>query len=485
MTETLVPLAEDFPAPDEAAWLKLVEKTLGGKGVDTLVSTTDEGLPIRPLYVTGAGDAPRPVDTRIRDAARPWFIRQATGHPDPARANADMLADLEGGAASVLARIDPSGVAGTSVGSAEGMARLVEGIILELAPVALDAGFLGPQAADWLGAAAKASPTAVLAFHLDPLSALARAGSSPGPIEAHLISAATVGSRLLDTYPRASLFLATGQAAHEAGAGEALELGVMAASAVAYAEALVRAGLPIGAAFARITLGLAIDDDYFLSIAKLRAARMIWARITTASGATAPARIEARSSARMLTRLDPWTNMLRLTAAGFAGAVGGAGAIVLGCFTDAIGLPSPLARRQSRNAQLVLMEEAHLGRVLDPGHGAGYIEAMSDQMARAGWAAFQVIEAEGGIIAALEAGSIAEGCAATLARRREAIAAGDSKILGVTVYRNAAADPVPVETVDPAAFAVAGPSPRLPGPDTVVPPLTPVRISEPFEADPS
>jgi methylmalonyl-CoA mutase len=127
------------------------------------------------------------------------------------------------------------------------------------------------------------------------------------------------------------------------------------------------------------------------------------------------------------------------------------------------------------------MEEAHLGRVLDPGHGACYIEAVSDQLARAGWAAFRAIEAEGGVIAALESGSIAAEAAATLARRREAIAAGEAKILGVTVYRNAARDPVPVETVDPAAFAVAGPSPRLPGPDTVVAPLTPVRISEPFE----
>ncbi len=481
MAETLVSLAADFPAPDEAAWRALVAKTLGGADVETLVSHTDEGLPIEPLYAA-ANTAPA-LALGERDADRPWDVRCATAHPDPARANADILADLQGGAASALLRIDPTGAAGTAIGSPEGLARAVDGVILELAPLALDAGFLGPKAADWLAVAAKSAPSALLCLHMDPLSALARAGTSPGPIESHLISAATVGARLADTYPKASLMLASGQVVHEAGGGEAQELGFMAASAAAYARALIRAGFSADAAFARITLGLAVDSDYFVSIAKLRAARAIWARLTSAAGAPMPARIEARSSRRMLTTLDPYTNMLRLTAAAFAGAVGGADALVIGCFTDAIGSPSALARRQSRNAQLVLMEEAALGRVADPSHGSGYLEALTDQLARAGWAAFREIEAQGGIIAALASGAPAAEAAQTLAHRRAAIAADDAKIIGVTVFRNADTTPAPTEAVNAAALAVEAPSSRLPGPDTVVAPLTPIRLSAPFEGD--
>jgi methylmalonyl-CoA mutase len=227
------------------------------------------------------------------------------------------------------------------------------------------------------------------------------------------------------------------------------------------------------AAFARITLGLAADADYFLTIAKLRAARAVWARIAQACRASPMARIEARSSRRMLTANDAWTNMIRLTAAGFGAAVGGADTVILGHFTDALGLPTEFARRQSRNAQLVLMEEAHIGRVGDPAAGAGYIEALTDQIARAGWAEFQAIEAAGGIVAALASGRIARMVEAARAGRPE------PKIVGVTAFPPAKDTPVEVEIA--AARPVQAPSPRLPGPDSACPPLKPVRISEAFE----
>ena len=468
----------DFPAATRDAWVALVEKTL--KGAPAPRSVVD-GVEVQALY-TAADIQPAAAPAMApRDADRPWDIRTLVSHPDPARANADALRDLEGGAASLVVRIDPPGLDGVAVGSAEGLARVLDGVVPELAAVALDAGFLGPKTADWLGAAAKASPKAKLAFHLDPFSALAAAGSSPGPLEAHLISGATVATRLAETYPEASLFLASGRVVHEAGGEAALELGFAAAAAVAYAKALVRAGLSMEQAFARVTLGFAADHDYFLTMAKLRAARAIWGRITEACGVAVPAVIEARSSGRMLARMDAWTNMLRLTVAGFGAAAGGADAVLLGTFTDVLGHSGDLARRQSRNAQLVLMDEAGLGRVADPAGGAWAIEAMTDDLARAGWAAFQAIEAGGGLLAALNSGRIAAEAAASLDARRAALTAKTDKIIGVTVFPSADPTPVPVETVDAAAFAVAGPSPRLPGPDSQCPPLKPIRIGEPFE----
>jgi len=465
-------LTSPFPPASEDAWRALVAKTLGDQPPESLEKTTVEGLKVEPFYAHAT--APAAFPARPFDAERPWDLRTLTRHPEPAAANTEILRDLEGAAASVIVRIDPTGATGVAIGSADGLARVLAGVVPEFAAIALDAGFLGPKAADWLGAFAKASPGAKLAFHLDPLSAFAEAGASPGPIESHLVSGATVAVRLADTYPQAQAFLASGRVVHEAGGGEAAEVAFAAAAGLAYAKALVRAGMPLPGAFARITLGLAADADHFTTIAKLRAARVIWGKIATASGAEPRARIEARSSRRMLAAQDAWTNMIRLTGAGFGAAVGGADAVVLGAFTDAIGLPTRFARRQSRNTQLVLMEEAHVGRVADPAAGSGYVEALTDEIARAAWSRFQAIEAAGGIIAALTAGLIAGEVEAAKAAR------GELKIVGVTAFPPAKDAPAEVERATPTP--VDAPSPRLPGPDGACPPLKPMRLAESYEA---
>ena len=471
MADATPVLSSPFPPATREAWRALVAKTLGEAPFESLEKTTVEGLPVEPLYEAAAASArfsPRPFDED-----RAWDARTLTAHPDPFAANAEVLRDLEGGAASVIVRIDPTGERGVAVGSAEGLAQVLAGVVPEFAAIALDAGFLGPKAADWLGSFAKASPGAKLAFHLDPLSAFAEAGASPGPIESHLVSAATVAVRLAETYPQGQLFLASGRVVHEAGGGEAAEVAFAAAASIAYAKAMVRAGLPMADAFGRITLGLAADADYFTSIAKLRAARAVWARIAVACGADPQARIEARSSGRMLAAKDAWTNMIRLTAAGFGAAVGRADAVVLGNFTGAIGLPTAFARRQSRNTQLVLMEEAHVGRVADPAAGAGYIEALTDEIARAAWAEFQAIEAQGGLIAALASGHVAARVEAANAARPE------PKIVGVTAFPPDKDTPVEVER--PTPKPVDAPQARLPGPDGACPPLKPMRIAQAYE----
>ncbi len=465
--------ATTFPKATAADWRALVEKTLKGEPLESLNRTTLEGLPIAPLYV-GNEVQPAQFPVRALDADRPWDIRARVSHPDPIRANADLLADLEGGAASGLI---PIGTHGVAVGSAADLATVLNGVVLELAPIALDAGFLGPQAADWLAAAAKGSPTAKLAFHLDPLSAFAEAGQSPGPISAHIATAAATAARLADIHPQAGLFLASGRVVHEAGGGEAAELAFAMAATLSYAKALVSAKLSMDRAFAGIILGLSADADYFLTLAKLRAARVLWARITSACGVTTPAKIEALSSARMLTAQDAWTNMLRISAAGVGAALGGADAVILGTFTDALGQPTAFARRQTRNAQLVLMEEAHLGRVADPAAGSGYIEALTDELARAAWTKFQSIEAQGGLLAALTSGLIAGDIAQTCAKRQ---AAGEPKIVGVTAFPPGKADAVEID--NPAAKSSNAPSPRLPGPDDHCTPLTPIRLAQAYEA---
>ncbi|HLY80281.1 MAG TPA: methylmalonyl-CoA mutase family protein, partial [Caulobacteraceae bacterium] len=219
-----------------------------------------------------------------------------------------------------------------------------------------------------------------------------------------------------------------------------------------------------------------VDADPFLGVARLRAARRIWARLAGACGAGAAARIEARSSGRMLTRADPWTNMIRLTAGAFAGAVGGADAVALGAFTDALGPPTAFARRQSRNVQLVLAEEANLGRVIDPAAGSGYVETMTEALARTGWAQFQAIEHAGGVVRALENGLIADMVAIDRAELSGRLSRRELKLVGVTDF--AAEDLKPAEIAAPTPRAANAPSPRLPGPDSRCPPLAPIRLED-------
>jgi methylmalonyl-CoA mutase len=167
--------------------------------------------------------------------------------------------------------------------------------------------------------------------------------------------------------------------------------------------------------------------------------------------------------------------MLRLTAAAVGAGVGGADAVVLGAFTDPLGPPTAFARRQSRNTQLVLMEEAHLGRVADPAAGAGYVETLTDEIARAAWTQVQAIEAKGGLINALAAGLVADEVAKVVAARDP-----KPRIVGVTAFPPTQQAPVEVERVTPKA--VDAPSPRLPGPDGHCPPLRPIRLAQAHEA---
>ncbi len=479
------PLAADFPEPTAEAWLGLVEKTLKGQPLERLTIRGADGLPPGPLYTAATAKPPLSEAARF-DAVRSqgagrWDVRTIVDHPDPAQANADALKDLENGGNSLLLRIDPTGETGVALGSVDDLAKVLAGVEIDLAPVALDAGWLAPQVGEWLHALARSAPRAKLTLHMDPLGALAEQGVSPGPIEAHLSRAARLAERLAHTYVDASFFLASGRAAHEAGGGEALELGMMAASVAAYVRAMTDAGLTAAEALPRIVVGLSADGEYFTTLAKFRAARAIWTRLAAAYGVDTPIRIEARASRRMLSRLDPWVNLLRLTAAGFGAAVGGADAIVLEPFTQPLGRASAFARRQARNTQLLLMEESGLARVEDPAGGCWFLEDQTDQLARAGWAVLQEIERRGGLLAALQDSFIAGKAAEARARRGKDIASRKAGLIGVSAFPNLGEAGVEVLHVDPKPFARTAPEARLSGENSACTKLEPWRAAEPFE----
>ena len=254
-------------------------------------------------------------------------------------------------------------------------------------------------------------------------------------------------------------------------------------AALAYVRALDAEGVGAADALRLVALGLVADAEYFVTLAKHRAARALWARLAAALGAPAhQPSIETRSSHRMLARLDPWTNLLRLTAAAFGAATGGADAIVLEPFTAALGRPTAFARRQARNAQLVLMEESWLARVADPGAGCWFLEDQTDQLARAAWGLFQQIEREGGLAEALKTGWVQARVAAARTALEGEIASGARKLVGVTAWRNTHPTEVPVEIIDPAPHAKPVPDAALPGASDRCEPLTPWRAAEAAEA---
>ncbi|MDO9077231.1 MAG: methylmalonyl-CoA mutase family protein [Brevundimonas sp.] len=454
-----------FPTPSPADWRVLAEKALKERPLESLVHLDPDGLAIRPLYAAATGgqpvSAPRPSDAE----GRAWDVRTLVEGDDPAAVNAAVLADLEGGAASVLLR-------GAVLADSEPLARALDGVALELAPVGLDAGLDGPEAANALAVAAKGSPRAKLMFHMDPLSAFAEAGAAPRAIDEHLMLAANTAARHAGAYPEASFFMASGRVVHEAGGSIAQELGFAAANAVALVRAASAAGMTAEAALKGTVLGVSLDQEYFDGLAKVRALRLIWRTLSRAFGVETPAVIEARSSRRMLSARDPWPNLLRLTAAGYAGAVGGADAVVLDGLSRANGRSDAFARRQARNTQAVLMEEAHLGRVDDPAAGSWFLDARTRDLAEAGWAEFQRIEGEGGLVTALRTGDIQDRVAAARAEREAALASGASQLVGVTKF----VDPDP----RPAPFEAEATHPAQTGGDACDP-LTPIRLAAPFE----
>jgi methylmalonyl-CoA mutase len=455
-----------FPTPSPADWKALAEKALKDRPLESLLHLDADQLAVRPLYAAATGVeplfAPRPSEAE----GRAWDLRTLVEGDDPAAVNAAVLADLEGGAASVVLK-------GAVLADSAPLTAALDGVALELATVGLDAGLDGPEAANALAVAAKGSPRARLMFHMDPISAFAETGEAPRTLEEHLSLAANTAARHAGAYPEASFFLASGRVAHEAGGSIGQELAFAAANAVALVRAAVEAGMAAEQALKGVVLGVAVDQEYFDSLAKVRALRLMWRSLSRAFGAETPAVIEARSSRRMLSARDPWPNLLRLTAAGFAGAVGGADAVVLDGFSRAGGRPDAFARRQARNTQLVLMEEAHVGRVDDPAAGSWFLDHRTRDLAEAGWSEFQKIEAEGGIVEALRGHLIQPRVARARQSLEAALQSGATQMVGVTKFVDAEPRPAPVEpdrSVGPEG-----------GGDACVP-LTPIRLAASFEA---
>jgi methylmalonyl-CoA mutase len=318
------------------------------------------------------------------------------------------------------------GSEGVLISSLDDISVVLEGVYLDLAPVALDAGTDATAAAALLAAHWRETgiaPEAALAsFRVDPIGAAAREGAGQAAVEAAVARAGELALEVSREYPQVRALGVDTSAYVAAGATAAWELGIALSTALAYLRAADEAGLPATEAAAQIEFTLAVGPDQFLETSKFRAMRRLWARVLEECGVAEDRRHSptyARTSDRMITWIDPWVNMLRVTTATFAAGVGGADGVTVTPFDRKISEPGPIGRRIARNTQIVLQDESSLGRIADPAAGSWYAEALTDEVARAGWQRFQEIEAAGGILAALASGSLAEALAENADRRED------------------------------------------------------------------
>jgi methylmalonyl-CoA mutase len=452
-------LAGGFPAADRDEWLALVDAVLvksrripadadTGSGFAKLIRTSLDGIAVRPLYTAeDVSDLP-PVGSPglrpfVRGSRGPhgWDVRQRHAGTDPAAVREAALADLEGGVTSIWLAVVDGGLDPAALPAA------LDGVLLDLARVALDPG--DAPIADAVAAAAAflelaarrdvAAPELLGHLGLDPLGRAARTGE-PAEVE----PAIALAVRVADEFPHVTALSVDGLPVHTAGGSDAQELGYLLAAGVAYLRALTAAGVGIDRAAQVLELRLAATAEQFPTIAKLRAARRLWARVLEASGA-GPATTSAQhavASPTMLTRRDPYVNLLRGTIAAFAAGVGGADAVTVAPFDAALGLPTPFSRRIARNTQALLVEESHVARVIDPAGGSWYVESLTDALAESGWAFFQELEAAGGAEAALADGSLAARIEEVRARRERAAATRSAPITGVSEFPDLAEKPV-------------------------------------------
>jgi methylmalonyl-CoA mutase len=473
-----LPLAAEFPPATREQWRKLVEDVLKGAPFGTrLVAKTYDALGIEPLY--GRRATAQPIAARA--PAAPWSIMQRLDHPDAAAANAEALHDLENGATG-LSVVFAGAVGAYRYGlpaTEQAIARALDGIYFD-AGIALDLDS-GPQAQDighLLAALVRRRGVAPAAtnvrFGFDPLGVAAIGSGNPQPRSDLLASFNAAISDLAAQGFRGPFAAADGRVIHNAGGSEAQELAYVLAVALEYLRALEAGGVTLDAARSMIYFRLAADADQFLTVAKFRALRLLWARVEAACELTpVPPLVAGETAWRMMTRRDPYVNMLRATIAVVAAGFGGANAITVLPFTLALGLPDRFARRIARNTQLILLQESHLAKVTDPAAGAGSIEDLTEQFCRAAWSRFQEIEQAGGAWTALEQGMIQSKVAAVRAQREAAVARRKDAITGTSDFPDLAEAPVSVLDVPPLVLP-----PPLARPFE---PLPCIRLAEPFE----
>ena len=417
-------LADD--APDGDVWAKLTKQTLDGIGIAPLGTPgltsglADPGLP---------GQAPFTRGTAAARELQAWDIRGHFIDPDAKLTTEHIMTDLENGVNSLWLSV------GTGAIALDALPAMLDKVFLGLAPIIFDAPYEPVEAASTF-----ADIIGEMGIDVHPGTNL---GADPigSAFRGHGETSTDVVKPIADiaTALKSRAVVVDGTAVHDAGASDVQELAYTLAAGAAYLRILVAAGHSVDEAADLLEFRYAATDEQFTTIAKFRAARRLWHRVAELSGVGANSRTQLQhgvTSRPMMSKYDPYVNMLRTTLAAFAAGVGGATSVTVLPFDAALGLPETFSRRIARNTSSLLIEEAHVSKVTDPAGGAHAVEKLTDDLARAAWEAFGAIEAAGGIATVIADGTLAAQVAETVEHRTKDIATRKRPLTGVTEFPN-------------------------------------------------
>ncbi len=459
-------------AGDVSAWTSpegIVHRVVHG-AADAQVAHAG-GLPGLPPYLGG------PYATMF--ARKPWTIRQYAGFSTAEQTNTFYKQALAAGQQGLSVAFDLAthrgydsdhprvagdvGMAGVAIDSIADMRVLFAGIPLERVSVSMTMnGAVVPILALFVAAAAEQGvPPEQLSGTIqnDILKEFMVRNTyiyPPGPSMRIVRDVfAWCGERM----PKFNTISVSGYHIHEAGASADLELAYTLADGLEYLRTAVRAGLDVDKVAGRMSFFFAIGMSFFTEVCKLRAARLLWAKIVRAFGATDPRsealRTHCQTSGWSLAAQDPYNNVVRTCVEAMAAVLGGTQSLHTNALDEAIALPTEFSARIARNTQLILQHESQVTHVADPLAGSHYVEWLTDQLARRAWALIQEVEALGGMTKAIEAGLPKLRIEEAAARRQAAIDSGQEVVVGVNKYQPTDAEPLAIRSIDNSAVRAA------------------------------
>lgn len=452
----------EFPVPTYEEWKNVTEKSLKGAAFEKLLTKTYEGITLQPMYQKDVLERVPYSDslpgffpfqrgaTSVRNPSTPWVVNQENAYPHPQKANEVLQRDLENGQTGIHLVLndattgsDEIGEKGIVIQDIDDINTLFENIHLNRYPIYIPAGAISFPLLSLLAAYFKEKKIFLGdvkgTVGADPLGTLVLKGRLPSSLTSIYDVLAKTTEWTIHHIPNLSTILVQGQPYHNGGGSAVEELAFSLATAVEYVDNMLNRGLTINEVACRMTFSFSIGSNVFMEIAKFRAARLLWANIVKQFGGNDQAQrmtIHAETSKWNKTKVDPHVNILRGAIEAFSAAVGGVDSMHVAPFDEWIQTPNEFSRRVARNTQIILQEEAYLGKVTDPAGGSWYVEALTDELAEKAWTLFQQVEAKGGMFVALQEGYPQKKVAEIAAKRDENIKRRKDVFVGTNKYAN-------------------------------------------------
>jgi len=417
----------------------------------SLFTKTYEGITLEPLYTkdhspvpdstrTLPGEPPMIRGGAVGYIARPWEIAQDATGESPEDTSRLIKAELEHGATTVTFRAFDAGVF-----SASDAAKVLNGVDISRYPFHVYTGESCLAAKYFIEAAEKPSDLSGCVGS-DPIGEYLSAGSLESDFASLMDEMADVIRMTAEASPKLRAMLLRGAVYHDGGANSAQEVAYVMAAAIEIITALQDRGLDVDDFARRARFEFELGSNFFMEIAKIRAARAVWARIAEefgGEGESLRANIFGRTSYFTKTLYDPYVNMLRNSTEAFSGILGGVDGLTVGLFDEAARSPDEFSRRVARNSQIMFREEFHLIRPIDPAGGSWYVESLTDALAEQIWAVIQDVQKNGGMLACAKSGYIQNAVDAVLRERFKKLATRADRAVGTNMYPNTAETPLP------------------------------------------